>query len=291
MGTPLRKPPWLKIRLQNSRNFQELKELLSSSKLHTVCEEARCPNVWECWERRSATIMILGDICTRSCGFCAVKTGRPGALDWDEPRRTAEAIARLGLRHCVLTSVDRDDLPDAGAAFWAETIRVVREHNPQCTIEVLTPDFKGRPEWLEQVFAARPDIMSHNLETVRRLHRKVRPQARYERSLEVLRLSVQSGLLTKTAVMVGLGETDAEIFQLMEDVRATGCQLFSIGQYLQPTPKHLPVERYVPLEIFERYREYGLQLGFTAVEAGPLVRSSYHADEQARLGLASRSTA
>jgi len=239
-----------------------------------------CPNISECWERRAATIMILGDTCTRSCAFCAIKTGRPSAVDMDEPRRTAEAVKKMGLHHCVITSVDRDELDDGGAGIWAETIRQIHAEVPGCSIEVLTPDFQGNPESIKTVLDARPEIMSHNMETVERLHRRIRPQAEYQRSLDVLRQSVVEGLQTKTSIMVGIGEEKNEVFALMDDVRATGCQIFSLGQYLQPTKKHEPVHRYVHPDEFAEYKEYGMKIGFNYVESGPLVRSSYHADEQ-----------
>jgi len=254
------KPDWLKIKLKTGPNFQDLKDIVKSNQLHTVCEEALCPNISECWERRAATIMILGDICTRSCGFCAVKTGKPTAVDLDEPLRTAAAVKRMGLHHCVITSVDRDDLDDGGAQIWAETIRAIHRDVADCTVEVLTPDFKGNAEHIQIVLDAAPDIMSHNLETVARLHRRIRPQARYERSLAVLEQSVRAGLQTKTAIMVGIGETDDEVYRLMDDVRETGTQIFSAGQYLQPTSKHEPVQRYVIPEAFEALKAYGLQI-------------------------------
>ncbi|MBT3228362.1 MAG: lipoyl synthase [Candidatus Marinimicrobia bacterium] len=274
------KPAWLKTKLRSGPNFQDLKSIVSSNQVHTVCQEAMCPNISECWERRAATIMILGDTCTRSCGFCAVKTGRPSAVDLDEPRRTAEAVKKMGLHHCVITSVDRDELDDDGAAIWAETIRQIHTEVPGCSIEVLTPDFQGNPESIKTVLDAKPEIMSHNMETVERLHRRIRPQAQYQRSLDVLRQSVAEGLQTKTSIMVGIGEAKEEVFALMDAVRATGCQIFSLGQYLQPTKAHEPVHRYVHPDEFEEYKVYGLKIGFNYVESGPLVRSSYHADEQ-----------
>ncbi|NQV14142.1 lipoyl synthase [bacterium] len=274
------KPYWLKTRLHSGPNFQDLKSIVSDNRVHTVCQEAMCPNISECWERRVATIMILGDICTRSCAFCAVKTGRPSAVDMDEPRRTAEAVKKMGLHHCVITSVDRDELEDGGAAIWAETIRLVHQEVPGCSIEVLTPDFQGIAENIATVLDAGPEIMSHNMETVERLHRKIRPQAQYQRSLDVLRQSVLAGLQTKTSIMVGIGETRQEVIELMNDVRATGCQIFSLGQYLQPTKSHEPVHRFVHPDEFAEHKVYGLNIGFDYVESGPLVRSSYHADEQ-----------
>jgi len=274
------KPSWLKTKLHSGPNFQDLKSIVNDHKVHTVCQEAKCPNISECWERRAATIMILGDTCTRSCAFCAVKTGRPSAVDLDEPRRTAEAVKKMGLHHCVITSVDRDELDDGGAGIWADTIRQIHDQVPGCSIEVLTPDFKGDSESIQVVLDAKPEIMSHNMETVERLHRHIRPQAAYQRSLDVLRQSVKAGLQTKTSIMVGIGETKAEVFDLMDDVRSTGTQIFSLGQYLQPTKDHEPVHRFVHPDEFEEYKQYGLKIGFSYVESGPLVRSSYHADEQ-----------
>lgn len=274
------KPPWLKTKLRSGPNFQDLKSIVSDHNVHTVCQEAKCPNISECWERRAASIMILGDTCTRSCAFCAIKTGRPSAVDLDEPRRTAEAVKKMGLHHCVITSVDRDELEDGGAEIWAETIRSIHAEVPGCSVEVLTPDFQGKPADIKTVLEAKPEIMSHNMETVERLHRHIRPQAQYERSLDVLRQSVLAGLQTKTSIMVGIGETREEVFELMNDVRTTGCQIFSLGQYLQPTKEHEPVHRFVHPDEFAEYKEYGLKIGFSHVESGPLVRSSYHADEQ-----------
>ncbi|MCF6238281.1 MAG: lipoyl synthase [Candidatus Marinimicrobia bacterium] len=275
------KPTWLKTKLRSGPNFQDLKSIVADNQVHTVCQEAKCPNISECWERRAASIMILGDTCTRSCAFCAVKTGRPpSAVDQDEPRRTAEAVKKMGLHHCVITSVDRDDLDDGGAFIWAATIRQIHAEVPGCSIEVLTPDFQGKPEDIKIVLDAQPEIMSHNLETVERLHRRIRPQAQYQRSLDVLRQSVQAGLQTKTSIMVGIGETQTEVLELMDVIRETGCQIFSLGQYLQPTKAHEPVHRFVHPDEFTGYKEYGLKIGFNHVESGPLVRSSYHADEQ-----------
>ncbi|MBC8374838.1 MAG: lipoyl synthase [FCB group bacterium] len=274
------KPAWLKTKLRSGPNFQDLKSIVSSHQVHTVCQEAMCPNISECWERRAASIMILGDTCTRSCAFCAVKTGRPSAVDLDEPRRTAEAVKKMGLHHCVITSVDRDELDDGGAGIWAETIRQIHAEVEGCSIEVLTPDFQGNPESIKTVLDAKPEIMSHNMETVERLHRRIRPQAQYQRSLDVLRQSVSEGLQTKTSIMVGIGEEKEEVFALMDDVRETGTQIFSLGQYLQPTKDHEHVHRYVHPDEFAEYKEYGMKIGFSYVESGPLVRSSYHADEQ-----------
>jgi len=289
IGVVSPRPPWMKIRIRTGENYRRLRDLVREQRLHTVCQEARCPNIYECWERRSATIMILGNICTRSCGFCAVRTGRPPFLDEREPHRAARAVKAMGLRHCVITSVNRDELPDGGAAIWAETIRQVHRQAPGCSVEVLIPDFQGDRDALQQVINAGPEILGHNLETVPRLYRRVRPQAQYQQSLEVLRYTRAQGLVVKSGIMVGLGEEPDEVLALMADVAAAGCQIFTIGQYLQPTKDHLPVDRFVHPEEFDHYREEGLRLGFEVVEAGPLVRSSYRADEQAAL-LGSRTT-
>lgn len=286
-AAPKRKPPWLKARVPSGPGYERLKAIVSEHRLHTVCEEAGCPNMGECWGRGVATIMILGDTCTRACGFCNVKTGRPGSLDRDEPRRVAESLRLMGLRHVVITSVNRDELPDGGAGIWAETILRTRDACPGMTIEVLTPDFLGDWAALQIVMDARPDILAHNLETVRRMHPAVRPSARYERSIEFLRRVKGAGLIAKTGIMVGIGERDDEVEEVMRDVldgsrAASGaCDILTIGQYLQPTRNHLPVERFPTPDQFERYREQGLALGFKVVESGPLVRSSYHADHQA----------
>ncbi|NOZ74523.1 MAG: lipoyl synthase [FCB group bacterium] len=273
-----------KIRFERGDQYREVNRIVQSQRLHTVCEEARCPNIYECWNRRTATIMILGDTCTRSCGFCSVKTGRPTWQDPLEPERTARAVRQLDLRHVVITSVDRDDLkPDFGATIWAETIRRIRQDVPNCTVEVLTPDFQGNSDALNTVFAARPDIFSHNIECVERISRQVRPQADWRRSLNVLQASVKAGLRTKTGLMVGLGETVAEVFETMQQAAELGVEIFTIGQYLQPSKKQVPVARYVSREEFQDYQYRGLEMGFRVVESGPLVRSSYHADEQAQL--------
>lgn len=282
-----RLPRWFKVDVKTGPRYLAMRELVAAQALHTVCEEARCPNIWDCWNRGTATFMILGDICTRSCGFCAVKGGRPETLDLDEPRRVAEAVAALGLRHTVITSVNRDELADGGAAIFAETIRQVRRARPACSVEVLIPDFEGNAAALAQVFASRPDILNHNLETVPRLYPRARPQAKYDRSLDVLRAAKAAGLVAKTGIMVGLGEERDEVAALMRDVVATGCDILTIGQYLQPTPRHLPVARFYAPEEFAALRRDGLALGLRHVESGPLVRSSYHAEEQAdRLGAA-----
>jgi lipoic acid synthetase len=277
------RPPWLKVRFPASPNFARLQGLMRESGLHTVCEEARCPNIGECWGRGTATFMILGDTCTRSCGFCAVKTGRPLSLDTDEPRRVALAIQRMGLRHAVITSVNRDELADGGAGIFAETIRWTRRLSPGTTIEVLIPDFKGDFDALATVMAATPEILNHNVETVPRLYLRVRPQAVYERSLDVLEEAkrISPDALTKSGVMVGLGETVPELHRVFEDMREHGVQILTVGQYLRPTPGHLSIERYYHPDEFAVLKEYALSLGFRHVESGPLVRSSYHAEDQA----------
>ena len=273
-----------KIRLQFGKGYKFVEKTVSKNHLHTVCEEARCPNIYECWDRGTATIMILGDICTRACGFCSVKTGLPRKLDEMEPIRTAMAVKKMNLKHVVITSVDRDDLKgDFGARIWAETIKQVHKHVPKCTVEVLTPDFQGYQPALEIVFNAKPEIFSHNIECIERISKKVRAQAVWLRSLEVLKQSVGFGLRTKTGMMVGLGELKDEVIETMKEIVDLGVDIFTIGQYLQPTKNHLEVKRYVEDEEFFYYKEKGLELGFQVVESGPLVRSSYHADEQARL--------
>ncbi len=273
-----------KIRLQFGKGYKFVEKTVSKNYLHTVCEEARCPNIYECWDRGTATIMILGDICTRACGFCSVKTGLPRKLDEMEPIRTAMAVKKMNLKHVVITSVDRDDLKgDFGARIWAETIKQVHKHVPKCTVEVLTPDFQGYQPALEIVFNAKPEIFSHNIECIERISKKVRAQAVWLRSLEVLKQSVGFGLRTKTGMMVGLGESKDEVIETMKEIVDLGVDIFTIGQYLQPTKNHLEVKRYVEDEEFFYYKEKGLELGFQVVESGPLVRSSYHADEQARL--------
>ena len=273
-----------KIRLQFGKGYKFVEKTVSKNHLHTVCEEARCPNIYECWDRGTATIMILGDICTRACGFCSVKTGLPRKLDEMEPIRTAMAVKKMNLKHVVITSVDRDDLKgDFGARVWAETIKQVHKHVPKCTVEVLTPDFQGYQPALEIVFNAKPEIFSHNIECIKRISKKVRAQAVWLRSLEVLKKSVGFGLRTKTGMMVGLGESKDEVIETMKEIVDLGVDIFTIGQYLQPTKNHLEVKRYVEDEEFFYYKEKGLELGFQVVESGSLVRSSYHADEQARL--------
>lgn len=283
-ATPRRLPPWLRARSGHLERVHEMKVLLQEARLHTVCEEAHCPNQGECWTRGTATFMLLGDTCTRSCGFCAVATGRPKPPDPEEPRHVAETSRRLGLSFVVLTSVNRDDLPDGGAAHFAATVRAIRAESPRAEIEVLVPDFKGDADSIRTVVESRPTIFNHNLETVERLTRAVRVQARYRRSLEVLRTAKTLGQpVTKTGIMLGLGETEAEILDLVRDAREADCDILTVGQYLQPTKAHLPVVEYVHPDRFTALAEAAYGLGFKAVFAGPLVRSSYHAESTARL--------
>ena len=273
-----------KIKIEYGDDYKFVQDVVSSNNLHTVCEEARCPNMFECWGRGTATIMILGDICTRACGFCSVKTGKPQKLDTMEPYRTSLAVKKMRLRHVVITSVDRDDLKeDFGSEIWAETIEQIHRNVPNCTVEVLTPDFQGHTTSLYTVFNAKPEIFSHNVECVERISKQVRAQAVWQRSLDVLRESVKYGLRTKTGMMLGLGETKDEIISTMQQVVDLGVEIFTMGQYLQPTKKHLPVSRYLTDDEFKYFKEEGLKMGFLVVESGALVRSSYHADEQARL--------
>ncbi|WP_261306298.1 lipoyl synthase [Paenibacillus andongensis] len=277
-----RKPDWLKINLKTDENFKEIKSMMRSKTLHTVCEEAKCPNIHECWANRTATFMILGDICTRACRFCAVKTGLPTELDLEEPERVADAALQMGLRHCVVTSVARDDLADGGAMIFAETIKAIRRKLPMCTVEVLIPDFLGREESLATVLEAKPDILNHNMETVERMSDRVRSKAKYRRSLELLERSkrIAPNIPTKSSVMIGVGEEWDELLQTMEDLRAVGCDIMTIGQYLQPSTTHLAVAKYYTPEQFAMLKEEGMKRGFKHVESGPLVRSSYHAHEQ-----------
>jgi len=274
-----RRPEWLKAKIPGGETYARLKNLIDAHKLHTVCEEARCPNMGECWHSGTATFMILGDICTRSCGFCAVKTGRPDyGLDWDEPRRVVDAIKLMGVRHAVITSVNRDERADGGSPIFAETIRLIRQELPGVTVEVLIPDFKGSEEALAIVLNAGPDILNHNLETVPRLYRTVRPQANYEQSLQVLDRSKLRGFVTKTGLMLGIGERTDEVLDVMRHVLSVGCDVLTLGQYLQPTKDHLPVDRFVHPDEFMLLKEQGLAMGFKHVESGPLVRSSYRAE-------------
>jgi lipoic acid synthetase len=272
------RPEWLKVRAPGGETYANLKKMMRSKTLHTVCEEAHCPNIGECWGRGTATFLILGDICTRSCGFCAIKTGRPQPVDPEEPLKVALAVQQMGISHVVITSVNRDELPDQGSTIWAKTIEEVRRLNPKVSIEVLIPDFKGDLNCLQRVLDAKPNILNHNVETVPRLYRTVRPQAKYERSLRVLQYSKEQGFITKTGIMVGIGETFDEVVQVMKDLRQIDVDIFTIGQYLQPTPAHLPVDRFVTPEEFKQYKLIGIELGFRHVESGPLVRSSYHAE-------------
>ncbi len=277
----IRKP---KIKIEYGDDYKFVQDIVSSNNLHTVCEEARCPNMFECWGRGTATIMILGDICTRACGFCSVKTGKPQKIDTMEPYRTALAVKKMKLRHVVITSVDRDDLKgDFGSDIWAETIEQIHRNAPNCTVEVLTPDFQGHIPALQTVFRAQPEIFSHNVECVERISKQVRAQAVWSRSINVLKESVKYGLRTKTGIMLGLGETKNEVINTMQQIVDLGVEIFTIGQYLQPTKKHLPVSRYLTDDEFKYFKQEGLKMGFLVVESGALVRSSYRADEQARL--------
>jgi lipoyl synthase len=279
---PTQRPEWLRVRLPSGENYDQLKQLMRSKQLHTVCEEARCPNMGECWANKTATFMILGSVCTRSCGFCAVATGRPMALDWEEPRRVAEAVTQMGLNHVVVTSVNRDEMHDGGATLFAATIRWIRRLNPECAVEVLTPDFKGSREALKIVMDARPDVFNHNVETVPRLYKHVRPQAVYERSLDILSWAkeMRPEKPTKTGFMLGLGETHEEVLDLLRDLHAHAVDVVTIGQYLRPSQQHLPIERYATPDEFREYARLGREMGFRNVFSGPLVRSSYHAWDQ-----------
>ena len=279
-----RKPPWIRAQWPGGRRYSEIVSLLRDESLNTVCQEARCPNIGECFNRGTATFMILGDTCTRACGFCAVTSGRPAALDWGEPARLAAAVERLRLNYVVITSVNRDDVPDGGAAIFAACIEAVRRRHPECSVEVLIPDLLGNWEALGTILDAQPTVLNHNMETVERLYPRVRHQARYERSLDLLRRAAahRPRIPTKTGFMLGLGERREEISRLLQDLRAVNCELLTVGQYLRPSAKHLPVERYAPPEEFGEIRREALSLGFAHVESGPMARSSYHAEEQAR---------
>lgn len=278
----VRKPEWLKISIGANERYTETKRIVESHCLHTICSSGRCPNMGECWGKGTATFMIAGDICTRSCKFCNTQTGRPLPLDPDEPTHVAESIALMKLSHAVITSVDRDDLPDLGAAHWAQTIREIKRLNPETTTEVLIPDFQGRKELVDQVIKACPEIISHNMETVKRISPQVRSAANYHTSLEVIRQIAESGITAKSGIMVGLGETPAEVEELIDDLISVGCKILTIGQYLQPTHKHFPVAAYITPEQFAVYKETGLKKGFEQVESAPLVRSSYHAEKHIR---------
>lgn len=276
---PKRKPQWLRVKLPTGENYKMVREAVDNNKLHTICQSGNCPNMGECWGAGTATFMILGNICTRSCRFCAVATGKPHAVDLKEPERVAEAIFLMKVKHCVITSVDRDDLKDGGASIWAETVKAVRKKCPATTLETLIPDFKGEKELIEKIIEVRPEVVSHNLETVRRLTKHLRVQAKYDRSLEVLQILKEGGMNTKSGVMLGIGETKEEVIETMDDLRNVKCDVFTIGQYLQPTPEHLPVQEFIHPDVFAELKEIALSKGFRYVESGPLVRSSYHAEK------------
>ena len=272
-----KKPKWLRVKLPTGETYKEVRNIVSEHKLHTICESGNCPNMGECWGAGTATFMILGNICTRSCGFCAVSTGRPEEVDVFEPARVAQSVKLMGVKHAVITSVDRDDLPDGGAEIWAMTVRAIRRQSPETTLETLIPDFMGKWENMQKIIDVAPEIVSHNLETVRRLTKQVRIQAKYDRSLEALRRLKKGGMRTKSGVMLGLGEYDQEVIETMEDLRAVNVDILTLGQYLQPTEKHLPVAEFITPDKFNEYKEIGMEMGFKYVESGPLVRSSYHA--------------
>jgi len=273
------KPKWLRVKLPTGEAYREVRNIVSEHKLHTICESGHCPNMGECWGEGTATFMILGNICTRSCGFCNVNTGKPLEVDVMEPGRVARSVKLMGVKHAVITSVDRDDLPDGGAEIWAQTVRAIRHQSPGTTLETLIPDFAGKWDNLQRIIQVAPEVVSHNLETVRRLTKSVRIQAKYDRSLEVLKRLGDAGLRTKSGVMLGLGETVEEVVETMEDLRSVGCQVVTLGQYLQPTPKHLPVAEFVHPDVFAVLETRGKAMGFRHVESGPLVRSSYHAEK------------
>lgn len=287
-----RRPEWIKVKLPTGENYSDVRNLMRRQKLHTICEEAKCPNIAECWNARTATFMILGDICTRSCGFCNIKVGMPTELDINEPRRVADSVKELNLRHVVITSVNRDELRDGGASIFSECVKLIKAEMSDTTVEILIPDFRGVEEAFEIIMQNPPDILNHNLETVPRLYKFVRPQAKYERSLNLIKWfsreagsrfgGKEKGLKTKSGIMVGIGEEPDEVLDLMDDLVAHGCDILTIGQYLQPTKNHLPVDRFVSLEEFKSYKDIGIEKGFKIVESSPLVRSSYHADRHAR---------
>ena len=274
------KPKWLRAKLPTSAEYKKTLQTVNEHELNTVCKSAQCPNMGECWSRGTATVMILGNICTRSCSFCAIQTGRPTELDIGEPARVADSIAKMNLKHAVITSVARDDLKDGGASIWANTIRAVHNRMPECAVEVLTADFRGQQEYLDIVLDACPDIFNHNLETVKRLQRPIRKTARYDRSLWVLEHAKSRGFITKSGIMLGIGETEDEIKTVLNDMRAVGVDILTIGQYLQPSPKHEPVDRWVTPEEFQKWKDYAIEIGYGVCESGPLIRSSYHAEEQ-----------
>jgi lipoic acid synthetase len=279
------KPDWLRVKLPIGESYKHVRNLVDTHKLHTICESGNCPNMGECWGAGTATFMILGNVCTRSCGFCAVATGRPEALDWDEPQRVAEAIHLMKVKHAVITSVDRDEIKDGGSIIWQNTIRAVKALNPDTTLETLIPDFKGQKENIYRIIEAAPEVVSHNIETVERLTRQVRIQAKYWRSMEVIRTLKEGGMRTKSGIMLGLGESKEEVIQTMTDLYHAGCDVVTIGQYLQPTKKHLPVDRFVHPDEFSEYQQIGYELGLDYVESGPLVRSSYHSERHVFAGL------
>lgn len=277
---PAPKPKWLRVKLPTGKKYTELRDLVDKYDLHTICTSASCPNMGECWTEGTATFMILGNICTRSCGFCGVKTGRPGSIDWDEPDKVARSIKMMNIKHAVVTSVDRDDLKDMGSIIWGETVKAIRRINPETTLETLIPDFQGVTRNIDRIIEVAPEVVSHNVETVKRLTREVRIQAKYERSLEVLRYLKQQGIKrTKSGIMLGLGETETEVIQTMEDLRNADVNIVTIGQYLQPSKKHLPVKEFITPDQFGKYKEIGLNMGFRHVESSPLVRSSYKAQK------------
>jgi lipoic acid synthetase len=275
----MKKPKWLRVKLPTGENFKKVRSLVDEHKLHTICESGSCPNMGECWGEGTATFMILGNICTRSCGFCAVKTGRPDDVDIYEPGKVANSVKIMGIKHAVITSVDRDDLKDGGSEIWVQTVKAIRHQSPGTTMETLIPDFAGNWENLQRIIDVAPEIVSHNLETVRRLTKQVRIQAKYDRSLEVLFRLKKGGMRTKSGVMLGLGETEEEVIETMEDLRSVNVDILTLGQYLQPTTRHLPVQEFITPEQFDIYKELGMKMGFRFVESGPLVRSSYHAEK------------
>ena len=279
------KPDWLRVKLPIGEEYKHVRSLVDTHKLHTICESGNCPNMGECWGAGTATFMILGNVCTRSCGFCAVATGRPEPIDWDEPQRVAEAIFLMKVKHAVITSVDRDEVKDGGSIIWNNTIKAVKALNPDTTLETLIPDFKGQKENIQRIIEAAPEVVSHNIETVERLTRQVRIQAKYWRSMEVIKTLKEGGMRTKSGIMLGLGEEKEEVFQTLEDLKAAGCDVVTIGQYLQPTKKHLPVHRFVHPDEFAQYKDYGYTIGLDYVESGPLVRSSYHSERHVFAGL------
>lgn len=284
-NTKINKPNWLRVKLPIGESYKHVRGLVDTHKLHTICESGNCPNMGECWGEGTATFMILGNICTRSCGFCAVATGRPNPVDWDEPQRVAEAIYLMKVKHAVITSVDRDELEDGGSIIWQNTVKAVRALNPDTTLETLIPDFKGEKQNIQRIIDVVPEVVSHNIETVERLTRQVRIQAKYWRSMDVIKTLKEGGMRTKSGIMLGLGETKEEVVQTMQDLYNSGCDVITIGQYLQPTKKHLPVQRFVHPDEFAEYKELGYQMGLDYVESGPLVRSSYHSDRHVSKGI------